>query len=151
MELNITNETQNPLFTRKEIIATTNAKSAPQRQEVIQALAKKYSAPLEAIRVLTIKGSFGTDEFTINANVYPSKEERDKYEKLSKKEQDVEAKLTAPKEEPKEETAPEAPVEESKKEEAPVEEKAPEAPVEEKASPDVPSEEGKENKTEEAK
>ena len=67
MDLKIINEKQNPLFDRKEILATIIENSAPQRQEIIQALSQKYSVPFNALRVLTIKGSFGTNEFTINA------------------------------------------------------------------------------------
>ena len=86
MELKITKEEQNPLFNRKEIIAMVKAESLPTRQEVIKSLSEKYSVPDNALRVLDIKGKFGDKEFTIRAHVYSSNEERDKYEKLTKKE-----------------------------------------------------------------
>jgi ribosomal protein S24E len=118
MELKITTEEQNPLFNRKEIIATIKAESLPTRQEVIKSLSEKYSVPNDALRVLNIKGKFGDKEFTVRAHVYSSKEERNKYEKLSKKEKNAE------KPKPAEEKPTEAPAEEKKEEPKP-EEKTP--------------------------
>ena len=122
MELKITHEIQNPLFDRKEITGTLNTKSIPQRQEILKVLAKEYSVTPESIRVLSIKGSFGSDEVITKANIYASKEQRDQYEKLTKREQEAEAKLNVPVEE---KASPDVPSEEGK--------------------------EGKETKTEEAK
>jgi len=137
MELKIIKEKQNPLFNRKEIKASLISNSAPQRQEVIKSLSEKYSIPVDALRVLTIKGSFGTKEFIIKAHIYSSNQEREKYEKLTKKEKELEEKLKAPvpKEEPKE--APE-----EKKEEKPaVEIKQEPTPEEDKKEKDKSSEE----------
>jgi len=105
MELKIIKEEQNPLFNRKEIVATTpKINSSPKKQEIIQTLSEKYSIPTDALRILDIKGKFGTNDFTIRANLYPSNEERNNYERLTKKEIESEKKLL---EKPAEEKAPE--------------------------------------------
>ena len=126
MEFKITKEEQNPLFDRKEVIATIKSESIPKREEVIKYLSEKYSIPSDALRVLDIKGKFGDKEFTARGHVYSSKEERDKYEKLTKKEiaaekpKPVEEKPEEKKEEPKPE---EKPVVEVKEEPTPEEDK----------------------------
>jgi len=138
MELKITKEEQNPLFDRKEIIATLVAESLPKRQEVIKSLSEKYSLPIDALRVLDIKGKFGEKEFIIRAHIYPSNEERDKYEKLTKKEKEAEkSKPVEPKGNADETSAKEKP------EEKPTEEVK--TPVESQESADVktPAEEAK--------
>ena len=130
MELKIIKEEQNPLFNRKEIIASLSSDSSPKKQEVVDYLSKKYSVPLNALRVLNIKGAFGTKEFTIRAHIYPSNDERDKYEKLTKKEKESEKPKPA-------EAAPETKTENVSE----TKEKPAEVPVEEK-----PAEEKKEEK-----
>ena len=92
MELKIIKEQKNHLFDRKEIVAEVSLRSPPKNNEIIKALSEKYSIPAEALRVLKIKGSFGGNEFTITANIYPSEKERNKYEKLTKKEKTAEVK-----------------------------------------------------------
>ena len=76
---------------------------------------------------------FGVNEFTVKAHIYQSKEARDKYENMTKKEVALDEKLNAPAPEPKEEEkkeeAPEEPAEAPKEEAA--EEKTEEKPTEE--------------------
>lgn len=140
MELNIIQENQNPLFNRKEIKGTIKDKSIPSKIDVAKTLAEKYSVPMEAIRVLDIQGQFGISEFKLRANVYTSKEERDKMETMSKKEKETEAKAVEAAK------AEEAPVEaETKpKEEAPAEPVTEEAPKETEAPVEEKKEEAKE-------
>jgi ribosomal protein S24E len=128
MELKIIKEEQNPLFNRKEIITTLIAESLPKRQEVIKSLSEKYSVPVNALRVLSIRGKFGNKEFTINAHIYPSNEERDKYERLTKKEIQAEEKLA---EAPVEEKPVETPTEKLEEIKTPTEETIGINPVEE--------------------
>jgi len=96
MEIKIINEQQNPLFNRKEIQGEIKSDIVPSKQEVINNLSKKYSVPANAIRILNIKGKFGTKDFNMRANIYSSQEERDNVEKLTKKEKESEAKTSAP-------------------------------------------------------
>ena len=134
MELEITSEQKNPLVNRTELKAVVQSDASPNKMEVAKAIAEKYSVPVENLRVLTIYGRYGRNEFEIVANIYESKEERDEVELISKKESEAEAKATEvkPEEVKAEEAAPV--VEELKPEAAPVvEELKPEALVEEAA------------------
>ena len=124
MNINIIDEKQNPLFNRKEISAIVKENIIPSKIELAKELSEKYSVPTNAIRILDIKGKFGVKEFKLRANIYPSNEERDKIERLTKKEKEAEKPKEVPKEEapveaPKETPAEEAiglnPVEEAKK------------------------------------
>jgi ribosomal protein S24E len=123
MELNIIEEKQNPLFKRKEIIAKLTSRVSPKNSDVLSALAEKFSVEKNAIKLVNIKGKFGTNEFKVIANIYPSNEERDKVERLTKKEKEVEQKeaeaAAKPAEEAPKESAPEQPAENT---EAPKEE-----------------------------
>ncbi len=139
MDLKIIKEQQNLLFDRKEIAATTVEKVVPKREDVMKALAEKYSVPVDAVRILTIKGSFGSREFTINANIYSSKEQRNEHEKLTKKEKELDEKMNAPE--------PETPVEEPKQEEKVEEEPAPSGVPSEESKTDPPVSVKPESKT----
>jgi len=86
MELKVISEKINPLFKRKELIFHVKTDISPSKKDVMKTISEKYSAPADTIRVLDIKGRFGTREFTIRANIYPSKKERDTTEKLTNKE-----------------------------------------------------------------
>lgn len=92
MEIKIIKEEKNPLFNRKEILAELSSSSTPKKDEVINVISEKYSVPAEALRILKIKGNFGESIFSITAHIYSSKEERNKYERLTKKEKAAEAK-----------------------------------------------------------
>jgi ribosomal protein S24E len=96
MELNILQENKNPLFNRKEIQGIIKSDICPNKLDVLQKLSEQFSVIPEAIRVLGIKGVFGTKEFKLDAHVYDSKEERDKVEKLTKKEKELETKKPEP-------------------------------------------------------
>lgn len=108
MELKIINEVQNPLFNRKEIKGIILADSPPSRLALAKFISEKYSVPADAVKVLEIMGNFGRKEFKISANIYSTKEQRDKVELMSKKEKELEAKsLESPKEEAPAETSQE--------------------------------------------
>jgi len=100
MELKETKKSENPLFSRQEVELTAENQSTPKMSDVEKELSEKYSVPAENIKVKKIKGSFGSREFVITANIYLSKEEKDKTEKEKKK---------------KEKTAPATKPEEKKK------------------------------------
>jgi ribosomal protein S24E len=85
MELKETKKHENPLFNRKEIVVVVESISSPKIKEVEQALSEKYSLPVENIRVKTIKGNFGSNQFSITANIYSSKEDKDKTEVTARK------------------------------------------------------------------
>jgi len=129
-ELNIIEEEKNPLFDRKKIEVELEAETTPSREDILILLSKKFSTEKENIKIKSILGKFGSRIFTIKANIYNSKQEKDNLEIKKKKEIEAEkreeAKLVEqekPVEESKEEIKNENSVEEPKVEEASVEEK----------------------------
>ncbi len=92
MEIKDIKETKNPVFERKEVQAMVFTESAPTKKDVATALAKKISASEDAIKIKGIYGKFGAKEFRIEANVYKSKEDKNKIERKTKKEIEEEKK-----------------------------------------------------------
>lgn len=86
MELKIIQENENPLFDRKEIVASVASEIAPPRPEILKALAKKFSVPEENVKIKRILGNFGSKEFDIMANVYSSSDKKANLELKKKKE-----------------------------------------------------------------
>ena len=138
MEIKIIQENENALFKRKEIKGSVVSESTPTRLDVSEFLSKKFSVPLEAIKIKGIQGRFGSNEFKIEANIYPSKGDRDSVELKKKKDVESEKKLAeanvkkeeiietekpaepsneSQQEEPKQESSQETQAEENKQEE----------------------------------
>lgn len=92
MEIKDIKETKNLVFERRELQATALSESAPTKKDVAEALAKKLSVPEDAVKIKGIYGKFGAKEFKIEANVYKSKEEKNKIERKTKKEIEEEKK-----------------------------------------------------------
>ncbi|MCX6749304.1 MAG: hypothetical protein NTW17_00985, partial [Candidatus Pacearchaeota archaeon] len=65
------------------------------RNSILELLSKKFDAPAENIKIKSIKGNFGANNFSIEANIYSSKQEKDIVELKKKKEGGA-----APKKEP---------------------------------------------------
>lgn len=107
MQLNILEQTENPLFKRKEISGIVKAEKAPSREDTLKLLSEKFSVPVEAIKIKNILGKFGSNNFKLEANIYGSREEKDALEIKKKKETDLEKKAT----EKAQEAASEKPVE----------------------------------------
>jgi len=89
MELKIINETENPLFNRKEIQLSLKADTTPSREEVVKIISEKFSIPVESIKIKKISGKFGSKVFTVIANLYASEEKKDKIESKKKKESEI--------------------------------------------------------------
>lgn len=79
-------EKENPLFHRKEIEVIVEADVSPRYSEAEDFLSKQFSAPIENIKIKRIMGKFGSHKFRITANIYTSREIKDKIEPKSKKE-----------------------------------------------------------------
>lgn len=92
MELKSIQEMENPLFKRKVVVVETVLDIVPSKNEVAEELAKKYSVDKEAIDILQIVGKFGEKLFTIKANIYENKDEKEKTMLTSKKQRDAVAK-----------------------------------------------------------
>ena len=89
MELEITSENENPLFKRKEVQLSLETQITPSKNEVIESLAEKFSTQAENISIKGIHGKFGSNDFTISANIYSTKEDKEKSERKSKKKGDA--------------------------------------------------------------
>ncbi|HPD82093.1 MAG TPA: hypothetical protein PK357_03265 [Candidatus Pacearchaeota archaeon] len=85
MALKIIKEEENPVFNRKEISFEIYSEITPTHKEILEHISKKLSIPEENVKVKKIAGKFGSKNFIIDANVYTSKEEKDKTEKKLKK------------------------------------------------------------------
>jgi ribosomal protein S24E len=92
MGLKILTEKENPFFNRKEIEANIEADITPKKSEAEELISKKFSISPENVKVKGIKGKFGSKDFIITANVYSSKEHKNKTEAKSKKEREAEKK-----------------------------------------------------------
>ena len=86
MTLKILDEKHNFLFKRKEIKASLNSETTPSRNHVLELLSKKFETPKENIKIREIRGNFGIKNFSIEANIYHSKEEKEIVELKKKKE-----------------------------------------------------------------
>ena len=84
MEFEIIKEKENPLFGRKEIQVNLEAQITPSKDEAINSIVQKFSTNVENISLKGIHGKFGSKEFTIDANIYSSKEEKENMEPKSK-------------------------------------------------------------------
>ena len=153
MKIKSKNEIKNPVFDRRELQLVVESEVSPSSKEMITLIAKEFSAPEDAVKLKGIYGSFGSREFKVGANVYPSKEAKDDIERRTKKEIENEKKeieaLRKEKEEKKKEEEEAKKVEEEKKEEVKPEEKS-EEKVEEVKAEEKPEEKVEEN-TEEKK
>lgn len=92
-QLNITQEKENALFSRKEIQGFLSSEVAPSNDEVKKLLSEKYSVDTDSIKIKNIIGRFGSKEFKVSASIYPSKEDKDNVEIKSKKEIEAEKKV----------------------------------------------------------
>jgi ribosomal protein S24E len=92
MELKNIHETKNLVFDRKEVEAEIASEHAPKNKEVAEFLSKKLSVSEEAVKIKGIYGKFGSKDFKVKANVYKSKEDKNKIERKTKKEIETEKK-----------------------------------------------------------
>ena len=84
--LKIIHEKENNLFNRREIQIEINSKITPKKSDAEESISEKFSVPKENIKIIRILGKFGSNDFVITANLYKSKEDKDKIEAKSKKE-----------------------------------------------------------------
>jgi ribosomal protein S24E len=82
--LTILNKKENPLFNRKEVEINLNTDVSPKTNEAEEIIAKEFSTSAENVKIKHIKGRFGSTSFNIAANIYNSKDEKDKTETRTK-------------------------------------------------------------------
>ncbi|VVB83011.1 Ribosomal protein S24e [uncultured archaeon] len=79
-KLTIVKEKKNPIFDRREIEVNAVMSITPKIKEAEEFIGKEFSANPENVKIKKIKGRFGSNSFVITANIYTSKEEKDKIE-----------------------------------------------------------------------
>ena len=85
MEPEIIQEKENPLFNRKEIQLSIEAEVTPSNSDMEKLICEKFSTQIENIKIKKILGKFGSKTFTVFANVYASKKDKDYIESKKKK------------------------------------------------------------------
>jgi ribosomal protein S24E len=73
-------EKKNPVFNRREIEVNAIMNVSPKIKEAEELIGKEFSADSENVKIKKIKGRFGSNTFVITANIYTSKEDKDKTE-----------------------------------------------------------------------
>jgi ribosomal protein S24E len=81
----IVTQKENPAFNRKELVLSVDTNVTPKITEAEAFIAKEFSSSAENVKIREIKGRFGSTNFIITANIYSSKEEKDKIEDKAKK------------------------------------------------------------------
>ena len=83
-EIKILEEIKNPLFKRKEVKLIISSLLTPNMEDSEKLISEKFSVPEENIQIKGINGKFGSNTFLISANVYSSKEDKEKIEPKQK-------------------------------------------------------------------
>jgi ribosomal protein S24E len=83
--MNFKKNVKNNLINRNEIIAIIEEPSNPGFEKSKQILSTELKTSPENIAVRSVRGKFGSNEFTIEAHVYNSVEELVKWEPRPKK------------------------------------------------------------------
>lgn len=147
---------RNDLLKRNEIIALVESEKNPGFDEMKKQVSEQVGKSGENIEVFNIKGSFGSKEFKIDANVYDSKEDLEKNKMKTKKQRKAEKEGEAEKKEETEEKPVDtgASVEdkpEQTEQEVETKEKPSEAPAEDKPEEEAKTVKEEEQAKEEAK
>lgn len=83
--MEIIEDKQNSLLKRKEVKVIVEAEKNPTMQEAAKMIAGEFKSDEENIAVKLVKGRFGRSTFLVVANIYKSKEDKDKIEPAVKK------------------------------------------------------------------
>ena len=78
---------ENPLFNRKEVFFEVQADITPSRLETSKFFSKKFSAPIENIKIKSINGKFGSNIFSGSVFIYNSEEDKNRVEIKKKKDE----------------------------------------------------------------
>ena len=82
--MKVIQDKQNPLLRRREIKLIIEAGKNPSMQEAAKKVAEHFKAQEDCIALKQIKGKFGRKTFLIEANIYNSKEDKEKIEPKKK-------------------------------------------------------------------
>jgi len=83
-KLVILSKKENPLLNRVEVKVSLNTEISPKTSEAEELIAKEFLSTAENVKILKIKGNFGSKTFVITANIYKTKEEKDKTQTRTK-------------------------------------------------------------------
>lgn len=83
--MKIIEDKQNMLLKRREIKAIVEAEKNPTMQEAAKTVAEHFKTAEENTAIKQVKGKFGRHTFLIVANIYKSKEDKEKIEPKTKK------------------------------------------------------------------
>lgn len=81
MEHKILKQNKNPFLNREEVVIQLNAQKNPSFADIKSALGKDENL----IVVKSVRGNFGRDTFNAEAVIYNSEEDKNKVEKISRK------------------------------------------------------------------
>ena len=152
MEMKIIEEIKNELFNRNEVKAEVNSDSTPSNLDVLKALSEKFKVSEDSIKIKGIYGKFGSKVFDVFANVYPTKEDKEKVEQKTKQEKEAEKKAEEERIKAEEDARKAAKEEvEAKKAEAEKAEEAPKEEVKDEVKEEPVQEKKEENKVKEEK
>lgn len=84
-KITIISKRENPLLNRKEVEIAGEFNVTPKMSEAESLLSNEFSSSAENVRIKKIKGKFGSKKFLIVANIYNSKEDKERIEPKSKK------------------------------------------------------------------
>ncbi len=115
--MQIIEDKKNPLLGRREVKLIIEAEKNPSMEEAAKIVGEQFKSVEENIAVKQVKGKFGRNTFLITANIYKSKENKEKIEPKLKGKKGKEKKPEEKKEKP-EEKVPEGEPKEGIKEEA---------------------------------
>jgi ribosomal protein S24E len=85
MDMQILNESGNPLLRRKEIQLVVKSDVTPSRNDVLNEVCKKFSCKPEVVRIKKISGAFGVKSFEINVEIYETENDKENYSPTIKK------------------------------------------------------------------
>jgi len=91
-EIKILEKIDNPLLNRKEVKIVIESDSALKASEAEKLISENLAIHVDNVKIKQILGRFGSKEFTIIANVYHTKEDKEKTEKTKVKKAKVEEK-----------------------------------------------------------
>ena len=80
MTIKIIESKDNPCLRRKEISAVIEAAKTPSLEEIKEKIALHEKADKGLVVIKDLRGSFGSDKFSINALVYQNKKDMDETE-----------------------------------------------------------------------
>lgn len=83
--MNVVQDRQNPLLKRREVKVVVEAEKNPSMKEAAEIIAKQFKTGEEKAQVKLVRGKFGRNTFLIVANIYDSKEDKEKIEPKQKK------------------------------------------------------------------